>query len=163
MSTGLSVIVPVNDNNVAHLGPLLDSLWTQTQPPDEVLVIADAIQLHPATASFIAGARIISLSLRFGAPACWNIGVEQAKNDWVLLVEPGVTLDNDVVAVAIRSVLRDADWRTTVYSLQDVAVLTTRTKFLTVNGFPITAVCHSNPFVTLPLGKTLAVDIRRVR
>lgn len=169
---GLSVVVPVQSESLAGLAPLLDSIWQQTAPADEVLVIADGIQLPPAMGAFIPGQRTIATEIRFGRPACWNIGVQQARNEWVCLLTPGIVLDIDAFEEAATTTGHDygeGNWRRTLYHFATAGepaeiingAMVTRSLWLTVGGFPVGAVCHDRPFDTLASPRRLPIALGR--
>lgn len=172
MVNGLTVVVPVQPESLAGLAPLLDSLWQQTAPADEVLVIADGIQLPPAVAVFLPGSRVISTEIPFGRPACWNIGVQQARNEWVCLVAPGIALDAQAfeeAAITTGHDYADGNWRRTLYQFVTLgepievtnAAMVTRSFWHTVGGFPVSAVCHDRPFDLLQPRRRIGVAMGR--
>lgn len=94
----VSVVVPVRDEE-ASIRELLDSLLTQTRPPDEI-VITDG-------GSTDATPQIIDEYIRNGAPVRLiragaalpgrgrNLGAAQASQEWLAFTDAGIRLENN--------------------------------------------------------------------
>ena len=94
----ISVVVPVRDEEDS-IRELLDSLLTQTRPPDEI-VITDG-------GSTDATPQIIEEYIRKGAPVRLiragaalpgrgrNLGAAQASNEWLAFTDAGIRLENN--------------------------------------------------------------------
>jgi glycosyltransferase involved in cell wall biosynthesis len=94
----VSVVIPVRDEE-ASIRELLDSLLTQTRPPDEI-VITDG-------GSTDATPQIIEEYIRNGAPVQLiragaalpgrgrNLGAAQASHEWLAFTDAGIRLENN--------------------------------------------------------------------
>jgi glycosyltransferase involved in cell wall biosynthesis len=85
----VSVIVPAY-NGAAFVGDTLDSIFAQTSPPDEVLVIDDGstdgtdqvVAHHPR-----AGAIRLLRQANGGAASARNTGIEAARHEWIAFLD----------------------------------------------------------------------------
>ncbi len=88
----VSVIIPTW-NRADLLDTLLPALRTQTQPPDEILVVDNGSTDQTQEVCERHGARIISLPTNVGFPAAINEGVAQSKGNWLVLLNNDVTVE----------------------------------------------------------------------
>lgn len=87
MSTGISVIIPTY-NRVSVIQRALDSVFRQTFPPTEVIVIDDGSMDETAamiTTNYPA-VRLLSQK-NMGISAARNAGIRMAKADWLALLD----------------------------------------------------------------------------
>lgn len=87
----VSVIIPTW-NRADLLDTLLPALRTQTQPPDEILVVDNGSTDHTWDVCERHGAHIISLPTNVGFPAAINEGVAQSTGEWLVLLNNDVSL-----------------------------------------------------------------------
>lgn len=83
----VSAIVPTY-NRAETLARALESIFSQTRPPDEVLVVDDAsTDETAATAARFPGATLIRLEQNSGAAAARNAGIRRARGDWLAFLD----------------------------------------------------------------------------
>lgn len=84
----ISIIIPTY-NRKSHLGRALESVWGQTESSYEVIVIDDGSTdgttewLHSSHPQV----RVIQLSDNQGAAAARNVGIRQAKGQWIAFLD----------------------------------------------------------------------------
>src|SRR6185503_4334132 len=106
----VSVVVPVRDEEDS-IRELLESLFTQTRPPDEV-VITDG-------GSTDATPQIIDEYIRNGAPVRLiragaalpgrgrNLGAAQASHEWIGFTDAGIRLENNWLEALVATAAAD--------------------------------------------------------
>jgi glycosyltransferase involved in cell wall biosynthesis len=79
----ISAIIPAY-NRAQFLGQTLDAIASQTEPPDEIIVVDDGSTDNTAAivAAFPANIRYIRIN-NSGAPVARNVGAAQASGDWL--------------------------------------------------------------------------------
>src|SRR4026207_2176943 len=107
----VSIVVPVRDEEHS-IRELLDSLLTQTRPPDEI-VITDG-------GSTDATPQIIEEYIRKGAPVRLiragaalpgrgrNLGAAQARSEWLGFTDAGIRLEKNWLEVLVAKAEEDA-------------------------------------------------------
>ncbi len=102
----IAVIVPTY-NRAAHIGAALDSILSQTAPPEEIIVVDDGSSDDTASVLAGFGDRIRAISqANAGASAARNTGAAAAQADWLTF------LDSDDLWRAERMALLRADLAT---------------------------------------------------
>lgn len=86
----VSVVVPTW-NRADLLREMLESLRTQTRPPDEIVIVDNGSTDHTPEVAAQFGAKRITLATNAGFAGAINQGVKTANGDWLLLA------NNDVV------------------------------------------------------------------
>src|SRR2546423_54740 len=106
----VSVVVPAR-NEEGSVRALLEGLLSQTLPPDEI-VITDGVQTDRTR-------KIVEESIRNGAPVkliceqfslpgrARNIGVKNARNDWIAFTDAGNQVEPDWLATLARRITKD--------------------------------------------------------
>ena len=87
MNTGISVIIPTY-NRVSVIQRALDSVFRQTFPPTEVIVIDDG-SMDETAAMITTNYPAVRLlpQKNMGISAARNAGIQMAKADWLALLD----------------------------------------------------------------------------
>lgn len=86
-SLGVSVVIP-SYNHARFIGDAIASVWAQTCPPDEILLVDDGSSDHTARAIEPFADRIRCFFRRHeGVGATYNFGVHEARGDVVAFLE----------------------------------------------------------------------------
>lgn len=106
----ISVVV-CNFNGAEHLPPCLTALLAQTRAIDEILVVDNASTdgSRELVARDFPRAKLIALERNDGPCPARNLGLERARNDFVLLVDNDAVLESDVLAKLERALLERPD------------------------------------------------------
>lgn len=106
-SLGPISVAVCNYNGREHLPPCLGALAAQTRAIDEVFVVDNAStdDSREFVAREFAHARWIALATNDGPCAARNVGLREARNEWVLLVDNDAVLEPDVLAKLERAAL----------------------------------------------------------
>lgn len=97
LSAGRTTIVIPNWNGARWLGPLLESISAQTEPPAEVIVV-DNGSTDSSTAMLSADwpdVTVIELPTNLGFAVAVNRGIAASDTDYVALVNSDIVLDPD--------------------------------------------------------------------
>jgi len=89
----ISVVVPLH-NYARYIGETLKSIFKQTVPVDEIIVVDDASTDNPSIPD---GVRYIRLDVNQGVARARNIGIETATGDIILCVDADDVLAKDYV------------------------------------------------------------------
>ena len=81
----ISVVIPAY-NASAFLPRCLKSVFAQTLPPDEVIVVDDGSTDNSAALAAELGARVITLT-NGGPAAARNAGIQSASSEWIALLD----------------------------------------------------------------------------
>jgi len=103
--------VVCNYNGAEHLPPCLAGLLAQTRAVDELIVVDNAStdESRELLARDFPRARVIALERNDGPCPARNVGLERARNDWVLLVDNDAVLEPDVLAKLESALLARGD------------------------------------------------------
>lgn len=97
----LSVIIPAR-NEAANLPILLESLRTQTRPPDEIICVDDGSSDGTAAIAAAFGAKVISIADKpdgwVGKAWACQQGAQSANGELLLFVDADVVLGPDAIA-----------------------------------------------------------------
>src|SRR5215831_11280825 len=94
----ISAIVPVW-NGREHLGRLLDSLDAQTLRADEVIAVDNGSTDGAPELARSRGARVIAMGRNAGFAAAVNRGIQEARGEWVAILNSDVELAPDYFAM----------------------------------------------------------------
>lgn len=127
----ISVIVPIY-NVEAYLPKCLDSLAAQTFPDAEFILIDDGSTDRSAEiASAYVGADprfFVYHTTNHGLSAARNLGIEKARGDWLMFVDPDDYVTPDFCETPYRDALREeADLVIFGYSMQQAVIRITLT------------------------------------
>lgn len=103
--------VVCNYNGVEHLPPCLSALRMQTRKLDELLVVDNASTdaSRELVQRDFREAQVIALERNDGPCPARNLGLERARNRWVLLVDNDAVLTPDALAKLERALLERPD------------------------------------------------------
>lgn len=105
----ISVLIPVCDPDPTHLEAALESVWAQTYPGFELILIDDAsirpeIALLLEEAAARAGTSLVRREARGGISRALNTGLELAQGEWVCVLDHDDLLSPHALAwLALRA------------------------------------------------------------
>lgn len=83
----VSVVIPVF-NGKEFLGEAVQSVLSQTRPPDEVVIVNDGSTDDTPAIIDGFGSTVRRIDTRnVGAPAAFNVGLERATGDWIASID----------------------------------------------------------------------------
>lgn len=104
-ATTVTVLIPAH-NEEAWIGHALRSIFAQTHPPDEVIVVDDDSSDRTGEIARALGAHVVRPAVRQGRKAsALNRGLEHVRTDAVVIVDADTTLHPE----AIEHLLADLD------------------------------------------------------
>lgn len=105
----VSVIIPAK-NEASNIGRLLESLFGQTKPPAEVIVVDAGSTDETAQIAASHGARVLRVDHAYPGQAR-NLGVMHAKYDIIAFWDAGMYLERDTLEKLCAPIIADeADW-----------------------------------------------------
>ncbi|GLC87807.1 glycosyltransferase [Lysinibacillus piscis] len=106
----VSIIIPVY-NVEKYIASTLDSLIAQTYPIDEILVIDDcgddcSVEVVKEYSKQHSNIRIIQLPYNQGVSAARNKGLQESRNEWVLLMDADDTIHPNLVKYQVSQLMQ---------------------------------------------------------
>jgi hypothetical protein len=117
----VSVVVPVR-NEAATLPQVLDSLFRQSRPPDEIVIADGGSTDHTADAASAyagRGVRVVALGPAYPGRAR-NEGVLAARNDWLAFIDAGCEAHPEWLEGLLAAVGEGSDLPCAIYGSYEV-------------------------------------------
>lgn len=105
----VTVVIP-NWNRADLLARVLDDLAGQTRVPDLVVVVDNGSSDESSDVARRFHARVISLSENRGFAAAVNLGIREARTEWVAVLNNDVRLSADWLEVLVREAEKHNSW-----------------------------------------------------
>ena len=105
----VSAIIP-SWNRADLVRNILPNLFSQTRPPNQILVIDNGSTDDTATVAREMGAEVVRLETNRGFAAAVNEGVRRAAGEWLLILNNDVVLARDWLEVLLEGVQLEGVW-----------------------------------------------------
>ena len=105
----ISIIITTH-NSARHIGPCLDSIFSQSFKDHEIIVIDNASEdtTREIARNKYPGIILIENNMNYGISKAWNQGIARAQGNYICCINDDVRLESDFLAKIYRAIEGDA-------------------------------------------------------